>query len=115
MPKSPPTHRPAYALSRDQVRKQSNREYNRTKRTGQAFYDSNAWRRLRASYARRHPLCVACCDVGRATAVDVVDHIIPIKDGGSLLCESNLQSLCNMHHNQKSATERGRAGQKSTD
>jgi 5-methylcytosine-specific restriction protein A len=84
------------------------------KRTEQSFYDSRAWRKLRAWFIRQNPVCVECKGQGIATVVDVVDHITPIKEGGARLDASNLQSLCNMHHNQKSARERGRAGQKST-
>ena len=36
---------------------------------------------------------------------NVVDHIKPITEGGAELNVNNLQSLCTMHHNQKSARE----------
>ena len=93
--------------SREILRLNTNKEYNRTKRTGQEFYDSRAWRRLRAWYIKQNPICVNCKGDGIAKVADVVDHITPIKDGGEPLDPVNLQSLCNMHHNQKSATERG--------
>lgn len=30
---------------------------------------------------------------------DVVDHILPLSEGGAKLDEDNLQPLCNRHHN----------------
>ena len=55
-----------------------------------------------------------CKEEGRAKVADVVDHITPIKEGGEPLDPANLQSLCSMHHNQKSARENGDGESKST-
>ncbi|HEH4047605.1 TPA: HNH endonuclease, partial [Campylobacter jejuni] len=35
----------------------------------------------------------------------IVDHIIPIKQGGKKLSEENLQSLCLACHNEKTKNE----------
>ena len=113
MPYSPPQHRPAYAPSREQVRKQGQKDYNRTKRKNQEFYDSTAWRKLSRLYRRLNPLCVDCKAKGIAKAVQIVDHVIPIEQGGERLAMSNLQSLCIACHNTKTAGERVGAGQKS--
>ncbi len=106
MPYAPPTHRAAHMPSREQAKRYSNKEYNATQRTGQEFYDSPAWRKLRTWHIKQNPVCVDCEQEGIAKIADVVDHITPIKQGGSKLCLSNLQSLCHRHHNAKSAAER---------
>ncbi|MGX8703542.1 MAG: HNH endonuclease [bacterium] len=71
------------------------------------FYASTAWRRVRARYISLHPICEIC---GRAAA-EVVDHIVPINQGGAPLDESNFQALCSTCHNRKSGREsRGQKG-----
>lgn len=41
-------------------------------------------------------------------AAVVVDHVVPIKDGGARFDWVNLQSLCVSCHNRKTATETAR-------
>ena len=106
MPHSPPRHRPAHLPSVEQTRKQGQKDYNRTKRKNQAFYDSRAWRKLSQWYRKANPLCVKCTDKGFAKRVQIVDHIIPIEDGGESLATSNLQSLCIPCHNTKTASDK---------
>lgn len=36
-------------------------------------------------------------------SLDVLDHIIELKDGGAPFDEDNVQSLCHRHHNKKTA------------
>jgi len=48
-----------------------------------------AWKKARESWLRRNPLCVWCGKIAT-----IVDHKIPIKDGGPLLDERNFQSMC---------------------
>ena len=110
MPWSPPTHRPAHLPSREQAKKQSDRKYNRTKRTGEKFYKTRAWRQFRAWYIKCNPVCVMCKAAGRVTVANVVDHIIPVKNGGALLSEDNVQSLCAACHNRKGAQDRVKYG-----
>ena len=106
MPWSPKQHRPAFAPSREQVRKQSQKNYNRTRRKNQEFYDSKAWRKLSKWFRKKNPLCAHCRDKGIAKEAQLVDHIVPIEQGGEPLSESNLQSLCIPCHNTKTAEER---------
>ena len=119
MPYSPPVHRPAFAPTRKQVKQATTKHYNKHKRTGHGFYKTKQWKDLRAWHVNQYPLCIACRDKGRATPVQIVDHIVEIKDGGSPLCVTNLQSMCRTCHNTKTAdnglqrlttTNRGRAG-----
>ena len=74
------------------------------------FYNSTAWRNLRASHIKDNPLCVQCKSediITDATGRNgVVDHIKPINQGGEPLDPDNLQTLCNRHHNIKSAKEK---------
>lgn len=59
------------------------------------------WRKLRADFLKRFPMCRLCM---RAKAV-LVDHIRPKVLGGSD-AEHNLQALCSRCHNIKTGLER---------
>lgn len=72
------------------------------------FYQSTAWRKLRAEKLRRQPLCEKCEQQGKATPAQMVDHVRPINEGGAALDLENLQSLCHACHNRKSGRERHR-------
>ena len=69
------------------------------------FYQRKAWKTLRLSHLNSEPLCRACRTVGKLVAAAVVDHIIPITEGGADLDDANLQSLCKPCHNAKTFTE----------
>ncbi|WP_281225387.1 HNH endonuclease [Flavobacterium aquiphilum] len=77
------------------------------------FYNSWPWRKARKAFINKNPLCVHCEENGEVTAATVVDHKIPIKQGGEPLNESNFQSLCEKCHNKKSANESRGYGVKS--
>lgn len=74
------------------------------------FYNSKEWKRLRQNYLIEHPFCEECRKNGRLTKATVVDHIIPIRMGGSTLDENNLQALCASCHGRKSILEGSRYG-----
>ena len=57
------------------------------------FYVSVRWRRLREWYISGNPLCEICGKPGR-----VVHHVVEIKDGGSEMDESNLETVCYQCH-----------------
>ena len=66
-------------------------------------YDAR-WRRESEEYKRKNPLCVECLAGGVVTAVFVVDHIIPHRGDKELFWDkSKWQSLCEIHHNRKTA------------
>lgn len=77
----------------------------RRRHANTGFYQSPRWRRVRHGYLAEHPLCVECEKQGRVTAARVVDHIVPINEGGAWYDYNNLQGLCDKCHNRKSGRE----------
>lgn len=69
------------------------------------FYNSRPWRKLRKYILQGEPLCRSCSEVAT-----VVDHITPIRLGGSRWNHENLQPLCARCHNKKSSSERSNTG-----
>lgn len=74
------------------------------------FFHSSEWKRKRQNYLIEHPFCVECWKKRKLTKASVVDHIIPIKQGGTLLEDSNLQALRASCHGAKSIREGSRYG-----
>lgn len=70
------------------------------------FYNSKAWKELRAFVLQRDPLCIKCKKNNRYITATVVDHIQNINAGGAKLNVNNLQSLCASCHNSKSSKDR---------
>jgi 5-methylcytosine-specific restriction protein A len=68
-----------------------------------AFYVSPEWKQARKAYLEEHPLCVCCGQPAK-----IVDHVVPIRDGGAKLDEGNFQSLCWSCHSRKSFKEGSR-------
>lgn len=62
------------------------------------------WMEVRAAWLSNHPLCVGCECKGYVRPAAVVDHVIPLWEGGAD-DESNYQSLCNPCHDEKTAAE----------
>jgi 5-methylcytosine-specific restriction protein A len=63
-----------------------------------------AWRRLREVVLDAEPLCRECAKRGRATPAKEVDHILPLRDGGTNDRE-NLQPLCCECHDDKTVRD----------
>ena len=61
------------------------------------------WTKLRAWWAKEHPLCQDCEDEGLTVLMDEVDHVIPFngKHDPLRLDATNLRSLCKRHHRLK--------------
>ncbi len=72
----------------------------------QAFYNSTAWKKKRAAHRKSEPFCRRCNTEGRFVLGEMVDHIVPMREGGSPFDDDNLQTLCNFCHNRKRQTEK---------
>jgi 5-methylcytosine-specific restriction enzyme A len=68
------------------------------------------WRRARAAYLARNPLCVRCQAAGYIGSSTVVDHVVPHRGDAALFWdEANWAALCKPCHDAKTARE-GRWG-----
>lgn len=102
MPKRPPRHRPLVDTGRP--------KHSIPRPSAAARGYGRRWRRLRAWYLARHPICelAGCLD----PATDV-DHIVAkARGGGDEL--NNLQALCHRHHSQKTALRDGGLGRRAS-
>lgn len=88
------------------VDKQYN-EYGRDNFT-KNFYKTPEWLHARKQQLNQHPFCAECLKAGKRTRATMVDHIVPIKQGGERFAPSNLQSLCWSCHSRKSVQEGSR-------
>lgn len=92
-----------YAGARPKVaRAQIQRQYDRGSRDPESkrFYNSNAWKAVRASKLQADPICERCEKEGRVTRADLVHHKLELRDFPELgLSLDNLESLCHACHN----------------
>ena len=65
------------------------------------------YRRWRAHQLAAAPLCAHCLAEGRTVAATELDHVVPLAHGGELMDESNIQPLCDSHHEAKTARDFG--------
>lgn len=77
----------------------------RTIRPDDSMYQTQLWRGLRREMLDAYPQCARC----GAPATEV-DHITPIRDGGTFDDPRNLQSLCKGCHSAKTVQETMRRG-----
>ena len=69
------------------------------------------WRKARATFLARSPLCKYCYDKGIVEPATRVDHIIPHKNDWALFWDtSNWQGLCTHCHQSTKQAEEKRAG-----
>lgn len=97
MPTSPPNKRPAYLQKKT-----------RQPTSDQSFYGSKLWRKTRKQHIYQNPLCEVHLSLNQyvdCTFGGHVDHITPTEQGGALLDERNLMTLCPSCHNRKSGIE----------
>ncbi len=93
-------------------KREKNAAVNANRESTDKFYNTQRWKKLRAFFRKRHPLCEECLKEGRLNPSIIVDHIKPIKEGGSPLAWDNLQALCWSCHSMKTLRDR-RGGVKS--
>ena len=79
--------------------------YDRARGSSSARGYDRHWSRVRLAHLRSEPLCRICASYGNVTAAELVDHIQPINDGGAVLDDANLQSLCGRCHARKTADD----------
>ena len=88
------------------------RQYSRARRArgdpNEMFYGSSRWQRLRLAVLHEEPLCRMCAQGNRVELGTVVDHIVPVKQGGEIWDRTNLQPLCRPCHEIKSRAEGAR-------
>lgn len=102
MPRKPKVHRP-HGQSTERRRK---KEYDQWRGTAHERGYNARWRKVRAEFLSRRPLCVACEAEGRVELATDLDHIIPHRGDQKLFWDNkNLQGLCKSHHSLKTATE----------
>jgi 5-methylcytosine-specific restriction protein A len=106
MPSKPPVHRPPGVKSTAAIKAELDRQRPSAARRGYG----PRWRRARAAYLARHPLCVPCEAAGRLEPATVVDHVVPHRGDEILFWdERNWQALCKPCHDAKT-TRQGRWG-----
>jgi 5-methylcytosine-specific restriction protein A len=70
------------------------------------FYSSYRWQLIRKHHRSEEPFCRECKAQGVIQVAECVDHIVPIREGGSPYDPANLQSLCQPCHNKKRRMEK---------
>lgn len=86
---------------------QSSKDYQLHRSRNMSFYNSTAWRKLRDKFIRDNPFCMVCLEKKRMVPSYYVDHKRRINEGGAMLDEANLQTLCKKCDAQKRQHERG--------
>lgn len=95
MPVRPPTFRLKGARARQEVVA----DYDRRRGTAHERGYTYRLRQRMDRWKRQHPLCLGCQAVGRLSATEVTDHIIPHGGDYDLLHdEANWQPGCRPHH-----------------
>jgi 5-methylcytosine-specific restriction protein A len=106
VPVKPPVHRPPWAKGAAAVKRELDRRRPSAARRGYG----PRWRRARAAYLARNPLCVRCQAGGRIEPSTTVDHIVPHRGDQKLFWDTaNWAAICKPCHDAKTARE-GRWG-----
>ncbi len=95
-----------HKIKRDDCDRCKKKTFKGFKTNNYNFYNSRSWRNFAHQLRKDEPLCRMCIAEGRTTPCTMVDHIIPINQGGSKWDKDNLQPLCKSHHAKKSAKDK---------
>lgn len=88
----PQQHQPAARAERERERWKQDAERRGT--AAERGYGSQ-WRKARAGFLRKHPLCCCCEANGRVTPATMVDHVVPHEGDWSLFWRrEDWQGLC---------------------
>jgi len=79
------------------------------KRAGAHIYNTKQWRRLSKKMRAQKPYCAHCQRTAQQTRL-VVDHVIPINQGGAGFDSLNLEVLCFACHAIKTEQDRRNCG-----
>jgi len=106
-PKKPCTHRgcPLLTVSRfcRQHEEAEKKKYEQNRgSSSERGYDAR-WHRTSALHLKEFPLCAKC-----GKAAELIHHIIPIAEGGSIYDRDNLESSCELCHDGKHKDNRWR-------
>jgi 5-methylcytosine-specific restriction protein A len=78
------------------------KQYDRDRAADHRFYNSTAWRRVRAVVLARDPVCVLCLKLGRVTISTIADHIKERKAHPELALDAdNCRGTCSPCHSQR--------------
>ena len=106
MPRSPkrPCRHPGCPNLSDGVYCEQHRGLYARESAAQRGYDAR-WRRARALFLKKNPLCAQCFLEQRLTPATVIDHIIPHRGDRTLLWDKqNRQPLCKDCHDRKTGS-----------
>ena len=103
---SPKSKTPRWVVNRDKKGHKANGGAMYSANKMRQWYSSKRWRSVRLYYLQKNPLCVQCKAKGVINGAEVIDHILPIRQGGDMYNEMNLQSMCKVCHDKKSRSER---------
>jgi len=99
-------HKPQKKI-RPWERKADDKPHARRTNPNREVYNTRRWQKVRALYLADHPFCE--CSECKARPVplpaNVVDHIVPINQGGDPWDDSNFQAMNSRCHNRKSGRE----------
>jgi 5-methylcytosine-specific restriction enzyme A len=102
VPVKPLVHRPAGVRSAAEMKRELDRQRPSAARRG---YGSR-WRRARAAFLARNPLCATCQAQGRVIPATIVDHVVPHRGDQKLFWdEMNWAPSCKPCHDAKTARE----------
>ncbi len=101
-PKRPCSYQGCPNLTYERFCEEHKREENKRYEKYERPYDAHkrygrAWKAVRDSYVREHPLCEVCFKNGLLIPAEHVHHIKPISEGGGNN-KSNLMSVCKSCH-----------------
>ncbi len=71
-----------------------------------SVHRKSKWTKLSKSYRKDNPLCEIHNHYNHTVAVEQVDHIIRLEDGGAAYDRVNLMSVCNECHYFKTGKEK---------
>tara|TARA_Y100000004_G_scaffold126789_1_gene142717 strand:- start:15 stop:371 length:357 start_codon:yes stop_codon:yes gene_type:complete len=106
MPKRPENIQRPWVVKRDNKGNNITTKGHDNHNSMASFYNNKRWKNIRAYFIKRNPLCIECERGGLIKGAEVIDHIIPIKQGGDMYSEKNLQPMCKKCHDKKSRRER---------